>query len=430
MKKVVVTGMGVVSPFGVGVDTLWDSLKANKNGISFNNDPKLLNEITQISGKVPKVAFDQYRDDVPHVFDRIPEDDSVRTFFLAVSEAVKQSGVEFGPGESTERTGVFIADRTINSTAYIDQYVPLFHQARTGNTIEKKKFSELIEKYPVGKLTPFDDPDSLNHYVSRAYGIYGPQLSVGTACASGNNAIGEAFCEIREGRLDTVICGGAFNFDMIGMVGFTRIEALTSHPDPETACRPFDKRRSGFVMGSGCGVLILEDEAKAKARGAHILAELSGYASLGEAYRSTDPDPEVKITQKTIRNALATAQLNPSDINYVNAHGTSTVMNDQMETKALKKVFGEQMYNIPVSSSKSMIGHSIMAAGAIEGIVSIKSIEENVIHPTHNWEIPDEDMDLDYVPNAARDHKVDHVLSNNFGFGGQNASVIFSRFAA
>jgi 3-oxoacyl-(acyl-carrier-protein) synthase len=260
--------------------------------------------------------------------------------------------------------------------------------------------------------------------------VSGPQLSLSTACASSSSAIGEATIKIRRGDIDAAIVGGAYNFDLHAMVGFTRIGALTVHPDPEYACRPFDADRSGFVMGSGCGILVLEEMTSARQRGARILCEVTGYGACGDAFRATDPDPEANGIVRTIQACLASGHIGPDQVDYINAHGTSTKMNDFIETIGIKHVFGERSRIIPVSSTKSMIGHSIMAAGALEGIASIKSICTGIIHPTHNWQRRDPDLDLDYVPDCAREKRVRHVLSNSFGFGGQNVSLLFSAFSS
>jgi 3-oxoacyl-[acyl-carrier-protein] synthase II len=316
----------------------------------------------------------------------------------------------------------------MSEVIYLKRYGQLALKAldKEGNLNHKMFYQNLLET-PI-KTDPFDDEDSINHYVGRNYDITGPTLSISTACASSNSSIGEAFLKIQRGLLDIAICGGAYNFDIYAMIGFSRLGALSNNPDPETACRPFDKNRDGFVMGSGCGILILESLTNAQKRGADILAEISGYGYYSDAFRPTDPDPEAKGAVKTLEAALEMAGLNPEDIDYINAHGTSTKMNDKMETVSIKKVFKSYSYSIPVSSTKSMIGHSIMAAGALEGIACINSICQGVIHPTRNWKERDPELDLDYVPDNLREKKINHVISNNFGFGGQNVSIIYSRF--
>lgn len=427
MKRVVITGSGVVSPFGVGTEILWDSLLKNRNGISKISDPNIRGEIVKIAGNLPKVDFSKYKALAPQLDKYIPEDENVKIFFLAVAEAIKESGLDFGSAQ-TDNVGVFIADRSMGPAVYMEQYVEHLRGWGLGEDFDRNRFFKSLQQTPIKMIPGAKDHDSINHYVSRALNITGPQLSIGTACASANNAFGEAWQKIRTGRLEKVICGGAFAFEITGMMGFTRLGALTTSNDPETACRPFDLHRSGFVMGSGCGILILEELEVAKKRGAHILAEVSGCSSLADGYRATDPDPTASGATRTIANCLQLAKVNPRDVSYINAHGTSTKMNDMSETKAVKNVFGTDAYNIPISSTKSMIGHGIMAAGAMEAIACIRSIKDNVIHQTRNWTERDPELDLDYVPEGPRQMNVKHVLSNNFGFGGQNASVLFSKY--
>ncbi len=427
MKRVVITGMGAVSPFGVGAGALWRNLLAGNNGIRKIHDLNIQGDIVGIAASMPEINYQDYQHLTP--FDcYMPEDASVKASFLAVHEAICQSGIDFARMNNTQDTGCYIADRPLGATTYMDQYAPLLAAASTGKQLNKLHYFQQLQQHPIIADTQYQDPDSINHYMARVYGIQGPHLAIGTACASGNNAIGESYEKIRRGRLTRAIAGGAYNYDLTTMIGFTRIGALTSNPDPDNACRPFDLERSGFVMGSGCGVLILEDLDTAKQRGATILCEISGYGSLSDGYRATDPDPQARGATRTIAKAMQDAKLNPEQISYINAHGTSTKMNDKSETRALKSVLGDAAMQIPVSSSKSMIGHGIIAAGALESVACINSILDNAIHPTRNWKTRDPQLDLDYVPGDARQHKVDHVLSNNFGFGGQNATVIFSRF--
>lgn len=428
MRRVVVTGMGAVTPFGFGVDLLWECLLKNKNGITKIKDSKIKGEIVQIAGCLPKRDIKENCKKDPKVCNRIPEDDSINSFFYAVHEGLTQANLDPRKMECTDRIATCIADRKMSLIQYIDKYAPLLKAANENNAFNNNEYYRLLKTSKIGKDVPFDDADTINHFISRNYHITGPQLSIATACASGNNAIGEAFLKIKYGYVDIAIVGGAYNFDLSSMIGFSRLEALTRNPDPETACRPFDAQRDGFVMGSGCGILILESFESAKKRDATILAEVLGYGYFSDAYRSTDPDPEAKSSTATIKACLEMAKINPSDVGYINAHGTSTKMNDMIETIAIKNTFKDYAYSIPISSTKSMIGHSIMASAAIEGIVCIKSINEGVIHPTRNWCHRDSKLDLDYVPNNARSAKVEYALSNSFGFGGQNTSILYSQF--
>ncbi|HEX2939323.1 MAG TPA: beta-ketoacyl-[acyl-carrier-protein] synthase family protein, partial [Ruminiclostridium sp.] len=369
-----------------------------------------------------------YKKQDSSLFARTPENKDVKSFFVAAFEALNQAGLDFRKFENTDRVGAFIADRDLNSINYVEKYAPLLQKCcRDDETFDYGKFYSLLSDSDLD-LDAFSDFESINHFFSRSYNITGPQLSTATACASGNTSIGEGFLKIKNGYIDYAVVGGAYNYDMSAMIGFTRLGALTVNPDPETASRPFDAERNGFVMSSGCGVLVLESLESALKRDAQILAEIKGYGYYSDAYRATDPDPEAVGSSRTIKACLKMAGLNPEDIDYINGHGTSTKMNDKTETIAIKNVFGDYAYKVPVSSTKSMIGHSIMAAAALEGIVCIKSINENVIHPTRNWRTRDPELDLDYVPNEPREKKVKNALSNSFGFGGQNASVVFSKF--
>jgi 3-oxoacyl-[acyl-carrier-protein] synthase II len=426
MRRAVVTGIGAVTPFGLGVDRFWDGLVNNRNAIRRVQSLPLSGGVVHIAGELPSVPSEKLSP-----LSCAPEDPSIRVFFEAVREAVGMSGLSLPSMPNTDRVGMLIADRGMGQILYLDSYAPLLQSCcqSSGRVDEERFFAELGHV----NLLPWrweTDPDSINHVAARELQVSGPQLSLSTACASSSSAIGEATIKIRRGDIDAAIVGGAYNFDLHAMVGFTRIGALTVHPDPEYACRPFDADRSGFVMGSGCGILVLEEMTSARQRGARILCEVTGYGACGDAFRATDPDPEANGIVRTIQACLASGHIGPDQVDYINAHGTSTKMNDFIETIGIKHVFGERSRIIPVSSTKSMIGHSIMAAGALEGIASIKSICTGIIHPTHNWQRRDPDLDLDYVPDCAREKRVRHVLSNSFGFGGQNVSLLFSAFSS
>ncbi|MBD1556596.1 beta-ketoacyl-[acyl-carrier-protein] synthase family protein [Vibrio sp. S9_S30] len=426
MKRVVVTGMGAVSAFGAGSETLWQSLLAGKNGISHINHLPIKGDIVSIAATMP--SMEEHILANRKLAAMSTADPSIKKFFLAIEEAVNQSGIDFSDPVYQD-TACMIADRPYSPTMDVDTYLPTFAKAITDGEVNLKAWLNELRKCPtLATRTQVDDADSINHFTSRYYDLTGPSLSIGTACASGNNAIGEAFEKIRRGRMTSAIVGGAYDFDLNAMIGFTRIGALTTNPDIDTACRPFDANRSGFVMGSGCGVLILEELESAQKRGATILAEVTGYGSYTDGYRATDPDPEGRAACRTLAGALNTAGLKPEQIDYINAHGTSTKMNDKTETNAIKKVFGEQAYRVPISSTKSMIGHGIMAAGALEAIACINAMRDGVIHGTRNYQTPDPELDLDYVGEGKRTLHVRHAMSNNFGFGGQNATVIFSKF--
>jgi 3-oxoacyl-[acyl-carrier-protein] synthase II len=259
-------------------------------------------------------------------------------------------------------------------------------------------------------------------------GLLGYNTTIATACAASSQAIGEAAEIIRAGEADVMLAGGSHSMiTPLGISGFNRLTALSQRNEsPTTASRPFDLTRDGFVIGEGAGLVVLEELESAKARGANIIAELTGYGTTADAYRMTDPHPEGRGAIRAMADALADARLNPSDIGYINAHGTSTQANDAAETAGIKAVFGEHAYKVPISSSKSMLGHLIAAAGAVELIIAVMAMKRGVIPPTINYQTPDPECDLDYVPNVARDGRIKHVLSNSFGFGGQNVALVAS----
>ncbi|MCE2570359.1 beta-ketoacyl-[acyl-carrier-protein] synthase family protein [Motilimonas eburnea] len=429
--RVVITGVGAISAFGAGAEQLWQNLLQGNNGLSAITHLPISGEIVAIAGAMPDVN-ENITDDAK-LKEMQTLDPSIPKFFLAVAEAISQAGLDIGNIDQ-QRLACMVADRPFSPTSIMEHYLPSLIEAapskQLGDLDIGRYWQALQSNTALRQYYQAPEQESLNHFIARYYQLSGPCLSIGTACASGNNAIGEAFLKIQQGELDCAIVGGAYDFDVNSMVGFTRIGALTTHKDADSACRPFDLNRSGFVMGSGCGILVLESLAHAKARGTTILAEVSGYASFSDGYRATDPDPSGMGARRTLQGALDCAGLKPEHIGYINAHGTSTKMNDRTETNAIKAVFGEHAYRVPISSTKSMIGHGIMAAGALEAIACIYAMRDNMIHGTRNYHTPDPELDLDYVPETKRELHFDHALSNNFGFGGQNASVIFSRFKA
>jgi 3-oxoacyl-[acyl-carrier-protein] synthase II len=286
----------------------------------------------------------------------------------------------------------------------------------------------LQELHPQAELE--QEPNMPAGHLAALFNAQGPNLNCLTACAASSQAIGEATEIIRRGDAEVMLSGGAHSIiHPFGVTGFNLLTALsTNNDDPRGASRPFDKNRDGFVLGEGAGMVVLEELEHAKARGAHIWGEILGYGSTADAFRITDTHPEGRGAVSCIRMAMNDAQLNPSDVQYINAHGTSTEVNDKVETSAIKQSFGDRAYKIPVSSIKSMMGHLIAAAGSVEAITCLLTLNRGVIPPTMNYETPDPECDLDYVPNSARDVKVDYALSNSFGFGGQNISLIFARY--
>ena len=293
----------------------------------------------------------------------------------------------------------------------------------------------LFEKGPM-RVSPFTGPYMIPNmapgYVAIAFGARGPNFSIASACATGTNTVGEAFEIIRRGDARAMITGGSdANITDFGVSAFHRTGAMTTthNDDPQHASRPFDAKRDGFVFGEGCGILIFEELEFARARGANILAEIVGYGATDDAFHISAPVEGGAGAVKSMQRALKKAGLKPEEVDYINAHGTSTQLNDAAETAAIKKVFGEYAYKIPISATKSMVGHLLGAAGAVEAIAAVKTIETGWIHPTLNYEYPDPACDLDYVPNQARQKDVRVALSNSFGFGGHNATVIFKKYA-
>ena len=411
MRKVVVTGMGVLTSVGDGIDEFWESLKSGKSGIT---------EVTRFdcSDISSKVASE--------INSFNPED------FMDPKEVRRNDRYAHLALAATHRA---LTDANLSREDLVPDRTGVLVGSGIGGmeTIEKQ-MTTLIERGP-RRVSPFMIPSLIANIaggvIAIDLGAQGPNFSVVSACASGSHAIGEAFEMIRRGAADMIFAGGSeAAVTRIGFAGFSSMKAMSTNfnDDPSRASRPFDAQRDGFVMGEGAGVLVLETQESAERRGARIYAEISGYSATCDAFHVTTPDGESKALTQCMRQALDCAQLEGSAIGYVNAHGTSTPYNDRSETTALKNVFGEHAKNgLQVSSTKSMTGHLLGAAGAIEAAAVCKAIEENVIPPTINYEEPDPDCDLDYVPNEARESKVSVAMSNNSGFGGHNASLVFQR---
>jgi 3-oxoacyl-[acyl-carrier-protein] synthase II len=336
-------------------------------------------------------------------------------FAVAASKmAVKDAGIHIGEDIDPERVGVWIGSGIGGLGEFEEQH---------------QKFLEKGQRRVNPFTIPMFIPDMAAGQVSIELGAKGINNCSTTACASGANSIGDAFRAIQKGDVDMMIAGGA-EATVTGMTvaGFSNMTALSKNPDPETASRPFDKNRDGFVIGEGAGIVILEELEHALARSANIYGELIGYGSTGDAYHITTPAPDGEGAQRSMKLALADAEISPEQVDYINAHGTSTYYNDLYETLAIKNVFKEHAYHLSVSSTKSMTGHLLGAAGAIEAIFSLLTIREGIIPPTIHYDTPDEELDLDYVPNVAKKKDVQVVLSNSLGFGGHNATLIFKKF--
>jgi len=408
-KRVVVTGMGVISAIGIGLDNFWQGLSTGKNGVD---------KISHFdaSGFPTKIAAEVRDFDPNNYLDKKEARRLVRfiQFSIAAGQmAVKDANLKITP-ENANEIGVLIGSG-IGGLDMLEQ------QCRN-----------LIEKGP-DKLSPFTVPymiaDMAAGYTSINLGAKGPNACTVTACASGTNSIGDAFKIIQRGAAKAMIAGGTEAcITPLGVASFCAAKALsTRNDDPKHASRPFDKEREGFVMGEGAGIVILEDYDYAIARGANILAEVVGYGMSGDANHITAPAPGGEGGVRAIRAALKDAGITADQIDYVNAHGTSTQMNDKFETMALKTVFGERAKQVPISSNKSMFGHLLGATGAVELIATILTIRNSLIPPTINYETPDPECDLDYVPNTARTKEVKIALSESFGFGGHNAVLIVKK---
>lgn len=409
-KRIVITGMGIVSPIGLGLEPYTEALK---NGVSGANHIGTF-DVTNFTCKI-----------AAHVKNFVPEDHLDRkkarrmaqfTQFgvTAAKMAVKDAGLDISQLDRS-RVGV------ITGTGM------------GGLDIIEQEERVLLEKGP-RRVSPFLIPmiitNMLPGEIAIEVGATGPNYSVSSACASANHAIGDAMRLLNYGDADVIIAGGAeAAITPLGLAGFCSLKALTTRNDaPEKASRPFDKNRDGFLMGEGAAILVLETLEHAQKRGAKIYAELVGYGASDDAYHMTAPHPEAQTAVQAMRMAIADAGISADEIDYVNAHGTSTDMNDKIETLAIKKVFGERAYKIPVSSTKSMTGHLLGAAGAAELIATIVSMNKGFIHPTINYETPDPECDLDYVPNTARMQQINCALSNSLGFGGHNAVLIVKRY--
>ena len=408
MQRVVVTGLGTVSPIGNNVAAFWDSMRHDKGGIA---------PITKFdhSGSSVSVAAEVKDFDPSPVLDR--RETQRMDFFsqyavVASVEAVKDSGYQIE--DNAHRVGVLVS-------------------SGIGGLIEiEKGIRKMIEK-GAKRIPPLFVPLTIGNMasgnISMKLGIKGPSLDIVTACASATNSIGEAFLKIKSGLLDACLAGGAeATICEIGIGGFAALTALSTNQDPATASRPFDKDRDGFVMGEGAGVLFLESLESAQARGAHIYAELVGYGANSDAYHTTAPTPDGSGAGECIKQALAMAGLSAEDVDYINAHGTSTPTNDKGETQAIKYALGDAAYKVAVSSSKGHFGHLLGGAGGVEAIVCVKALEEGFVPATLGLENPEEGCDLDYVPGHGRQQDIQVALSNSLGFGGHNAVLAFKRW--
>ena len=418
MRRVVVTGLGLVTPLGCGVETTWDNLLNARSGLSNITLCDVSDMPARVAGEVKRgTAAGEFNvDDGVAPKEQKKMDDFIHFAMAAATQAVQDSGWMPEGEEDRQRTGVMVGSG-IGGLHAIEETVLL-----------------MKEKGPK-RVSPFFIPACLinlaSGQVSIKFGFKGPNHSVVTACSTGAHAIGDASRLIAFGDADVMVAGGAeATICRIGMAGFAAARALsTSYNDtPTEASRPWDKGRDGFVMGEGAGIVVLEEYEHAKKRGAKIYAEIGGYGLSGDAYHITAPSPEGDGGFRGMQNALRNAKLNTTDVDYINAHGTSTPLGDEIELGAVKRLFGEHAYQLSMSSTKSAIGHLLGAAGAVEAVFSILALRDQVAPPTLNLRNPSDGCDIDLVPLEAKKRKINVALSNSFGFGGTNASVVFKKF--
>ena len=410
-RRVVVTGVGLVSALGVGTEETWQNLLAGKSGAApithFDTTGFPVTFAAEVKGFDP-LRFVEKRD--------VKKMGLFIQFAMAAAEfAMQQSGLKITP-DIAERAGVYIGSGI------------------GGFDVIEREHTELMKGGP-RRISPFFIPASIvnlaSGFVSIRWGAKGPNSATCTACSSSAHAVGDSLRLIQRGDADVMISGGAeAAITPMGVGGFASMRALSTRNDePERGSRPFDRERDGFVIGEGSGILVLEELEFARKRGATVLGEVAGYGMSGDAFHITQPSEDADGAIRVMKNALADAGVGPGQVDYINAHGTSTPFNDKLETKAIKAVFGERAYQIPVSSTKSMTGHLLGGAGGLEAGIATLVLRDQIIPPTINYENPDPECDLDYVPNKARQSNIHCALSNSFGFGGTNAALVFKRYS-
>lgn len=409
-KQVVITGLGCISPLGNDVSTLWSNIVAGKSGVG------MITHYDTSDFKV-KIGAEVKGFDAAALFGtrEARRMDPFTQFGLAAAiQAVENSGLVISD-ENRDRIGVVTGTGIGGMTTLFDQAKVFFQRG-----------PDRVSPF----MVPMMLPDTAPGMIALHMGLRGPNIAVVAACASGTNAIGEASEIIRRGSADVILSGGAEAVIVpIAMAGLSVMTALSTRNEvPEKASSPFDLNRDGFVMGEGAAILVLESLDHALNRGAHILGEIKGYGASNDAFHISAPAENGAGAVLCMQNALSDAGLSSEEIGYINAHGTSTPLNDKSETAAIKKVFGERAFQVPVSSTKSMTGHLLGAAGALEALICVKVLHHSILPPTINYETPDPECDLDYVPNHARSAMVENIMSNSFGFGGHNATIIISRY--
>jgi 3-oxoacyl-[acyl-carrier-protein] synthase II len=428
-RRVVVTGMGCITPLGHNIKDFFRAQIDGKSGAARIAQFNATRFPTTFAAEVKNFALGKYVANPERFDDSAP---NTRFALAATRQALENAGLIDLKNIDPARFGIYLG-----CGEGTQDFHTMVHLLAQNYDSEKRDVAvagfcrEALVKLHAGRESEQEMHTTTGH-LADVFGMEGPNYSCLTACAAGSQAVGEATDLIRFGEADLMLSGGAHSMiHPVGITGFNRLTALSKNgADPTKASRPFDLNRDGFVLGEGAGIVVLEELEHARRRGAEIYAEITGYGTTCDAFRATDSHPEGRGAVACISGALADAGLAATEIGYINAHGTSTQVNDQVETLAIKKVFGDFAYKVPISSTKSMLGHLIAAAGAVELIVGVMAIRSGVLPPTINYETPDPDCDLDYIPNVAREKRVRHVLSNSFGFGGQNASLIVSQFAA
>jgi 3-oxoacyl-[acyl-carrier-protein] synthase II len=425
-RRVVVTGMGCITPVGNTVETMWKSLQEARNGVGTITHFDATKFPTTFAGEVRDFDFDSLVEDPARFADA---GRNIRFAIGAAAQAIKDSGINDSRNLNPARFGIYLGAG--EGQQDFMQFMTLISAAQKDGEVDVRRFTHdfLESMNPQFELEL--EPNMPAAHLSSLFNAQGPNLNCLTACAASSQAIGEAAEIIRRNDADVMLSGGAHSMiHPFGLTGFNLLTALSERNDsPKTASRPFDLNRDGFVLGEGAGMLVLEELEHARARGAQIYGEIRGYGSTADAYRITDIHPEGRGAISCIRMALRDAEMNPEQIGYVNAHGTSTTVNDRVETMAIKGGLGEHAWKTPVSSIKSMMGHLIAAAGSVEAITCLLAIRDGVLPPTINYETPDPECDLDYIPNQARESRIKAALSNSFGFGGQNVALIISEFS-
>jgi 3-oxoacyl-[acyl-carrier-protein] synthase II len=426
-RRVVITGMGMVTPVGRDLESTWSSLLQSKSGVG----PITLFDAgafpTRIAAEVKGFDLAEYIDDAERWEEYCR---NTKFAIAAASMAMKHSGLAEHKTLDRSRFGIYLGSG--EGQQDFPRFVKLLHQTSKGTG--KVATADFTRKgihalHPIHEAE--QEPGTPAGHLAGLFGAQGPNANCLTACAASSQAIGEAVEIVKRGDADVMLSGGTHSMiHPFGVTGFNLLTALSTRNDePTRASRPFDRDRDGFILGEGAGMLILEELEHAKARGATIYGEVVGYGSTADAFRLTDTHEEGRGGIACMREAIADAGIRPEDVDYINAHGTSTSVNDSVETLAIKATFGDSAYNVPVSSTKSMMGHLIAAAGSVEAIVCCLTIRDGVMPPTANLDNPDTDCDLDYIPHVAREKRVDVTLSNSFGFGGQNISLIIRRYA-